>query len=540
MSLNIQKLKVTLNTNIPKQKSIEFTKDVLYHPESNSFKDIEKYPYITTKQLYPEKFLFDLDYDEIVNIFFNRDKFERMLLENKPPNTETDIQHIYKTNIMTMLELLFSTKYFIVNNIHQSLDIITHNESTKSLFYNPFNTKFSYIKVNGKPYTVTKAIWLNDIVNHPKYNELMKEVRSVADEYIEKEYPVANINKERQLPFKVPVKFDDISYRLRSVILPKYRHPYRESSNKELQKYIIGAKNKTDSNSDDVSKFYELFDNIYERYMNGNKDVEIGDKLLNVGIDNINIGYDNSYPKKEIFVLLDVIEGEVNDINKKEVYCPYTNDYLGNLLNNLVYKVHSTKVLDKPRTMYSISEKKSDITSTDTKMDSSSDKKIMSDTTDKKIMSDTTENVNKIETLFYSKIFNRTDEKNTDLLNKTKPILQDTEILTFIKNNNTELYTIINKSLNTSFKSTDFMNQIRRSLNIYQTELNISNDYLTQPGILPDKIQETKKSIVLYELYIRILESIKSYEDTKPASSGGSKSSKRKKKVLNNTKKNKK
>ena len=84
------------------------------------------------------------------------------------------------------------------------------------------------------------------------------------------------------------------------------------------------------------------------------------------------------------------------------------------------------------------------------------------------------------------------------------------------------------------------MNQIRRSLNIYQTELNISNDYLTQPGILPDKIQETKKSIVLYELYIRILESIKSYEDTKPASSGGSKSSKRKKKVLNNTKKNKK
>lgn len=525
MSLNIQKLKVTLNTNIPKQKSIEFTKDVLYHPESNSFKDIEKYPYITTKQLYPEKFLYDLDYDEIVNIFFNRDKFERMLLENKPTNIETDTEYIYKTNVMTMLELLFSTKYFIVNNIHQSLDIITHKESTKSLFYNPFNTKFSYIKVNGKPYTVTKAIWLNDVVNHPKYNELMKQVRYVADEYIEKEYPVESINKERQQPFIVPMKFDDIPYRLRSVILPKYRHPYRESSNQDLQKYIIGK------NSDDVSKFYELFDNIYERYMVGNKDVKIDEKLLNVGIDNINIGYDNSYPKKEIFVLLDVIEGEVNELNKKEVYCPYTNDYLGNLLNNLVYKVHSTKVLDKPRTMYSISEKKSDITSTDTKMDSSSDKNIMSDAN---------ENTNKIETLFYSKIFNRTDEKNTDILNKTKPILKDIDMITFIKNNNNELYTIINKSLNTVFKSTDFMNQIRRSINNYQTELNISNDYLTQPGILPDKIQETKKSIILYELYINILESIKAYEDTKPASSGGSKSSKRKKKVLNNTKKNKK
>ena len=531
MSLNIQKLKITLNTNIPKQKSIEFTKDVLYHPESKSFIDIEKYPYITAKQLYPEDFLSELDYDGIVNIFFNRDKFERMLLENKPINIETDIEYIYKTNVMTMLRLLFSTKYFIVNNIHQSLDIITHNESTKSLFYNPFNTKFSYIKVNGKPYTVTKTIWLNDIVNHPKYNELMKEVRAVADEYIEKGYALESIIKEQQQPFDAPVKFDDISYRLRSVILPKYRHPYRESSNKELQTYIIGAKNKTNSKSDDVTKFYELFDNLYERYILGNKDIKVDDKLLNVGIDNINIGYDNSYPKKEIFVLLDVIEGEVSDINKKEVYCPYTDDYLGNLLNNLVYKVHSTKVLDKPRTMYSISEQNSKMTSTDTQMDSLLDKK----TTPTK-----TENINKIETLFYSKIFNRTNEKNTDLLNKTKQILQDTDILTFIKNNNTELYTIINKSVNTLFKSNDFMNQIRRTLNNYQTELSISNEYLTQPGILPDKIQETKKSITIYELYIRILESIKTYEDTKPASSGGSKSSKRKKKVLNNTKKNKK
>ena len=530
MSLNIQKLKITLNTNIPKQKSIEFTKDVLYHPESKSFKDIEKYPYITTKQLYPEDLLSDFDYDEIVNIFFNRDKFERMLLENKPMNTETDDEYIYKTNVMTMLRLLFSTKYFIVNNIHQSLDILTHKESTKSLFYNPFNTKFSYIKVNGKPYTVTKTIWLNEIVNHPKYNELMKAVQSVADEYIEKGYTLKSmITEEQKKPFDKPVKFDDISYRLRSVILPKYRHPVRESSNKELQKYIIGAKNKTDSNSENVSKFYELFINLYERYMLGKKDVKVDEKLLDTGIDNINIGYNDSYPKKEIFILLDVIEGEVNDNNKKEVYCPYTDDYLGNLLNNLVYKIHSTKVLDKPRTMYSITEEKSNMPSIDTKMDSS---------TDKKMTLTTMENLNQIETLFYSKIFNRTDEKNTDLLNKTKPILQDMDIITFIKNNNTELYTIINKSLNTSFKSNDFMNQIRRTLNNYQTELNISNDYLTQPGILPDKIQETKKSIIIYELYVRILEYIKTYEDTKPASSGGSKSSKRKKKILNNTRKN--
>jgi hypothetical protein len=66
MSLNIQKLKITLNTNIPKSKSIEFTKSMLYHPEYNSFGDIENYPYFTSKQLYPAKYLSQLQYDEVV------------------------------------------------------------------------------------------------------------------------------------------------------------------------------------------------------------------------------------------------------------------------------------------------------------------------------------------------------------------------------------------------------------------------------------------------------------------------------------------
>ena len=84
MSLNIQKLKITLNTNVKNSKPIEFTKDVLYHPEHKSFPDIEKYPYVTTKQLYPEDYLSKLDYDKIVNIFFNKENFEDMLIEHKP------------------------------------------------------------------------------------------------------------------------------------------------------------------------------------------------------------------------------------------------------------------------------------------------------------------------------------------------------------------------------------------------------------------------------------------------------------------------
>lgn len=533
MSLNIQKLKITLNTNIPKQKSIEFTKDVLYHPEYNSFTDIEKYPYITTKQLYPTSYLYQLHYDEIVNIFFNRTKFERMLLENKPKNVTTDTDYISKTNIMTMLELLFSTKYFIVNNIHQSLDIVKHNESTSSLFYNPFNTQFSYVKISGKPYTVTKTIWLNDIVNHPKYNELMKAVREVTDEYIEKYSTNTQLLQEQSRSFDAPVKFDEISYRLRSNILPKYRYPYRESSNKELQKYIKGAKNKDEAvNSQDVIDFYKLFGMIYERYMLGNKDVIVDEKLLDIGIDNINIGYDNSYPKKEVFVLLDLIEGEVNEDNKKEIYCPYTNDYLGNLLNNLVYKVHSSKVLDAPRSLYSITEKDSKQVDIIDDVKPSENNNVIRNTEKK-----STNNEN-LAVPFYIKIFNRTEEKNASILKKLEPMLLNSDVFSFIKDNNSELYTIIENSLSTSSKTNNFMNQIKRLNNRYQGEIQILNENLTQSTILPSKIQETKKDIVKYELYSLILDRIKTYEDTKPLAIGGKNTRKGKKKVLNNTRKN--
>ena len=175
MNYNIQQLKISLVTNIPSKENIDFTKDLLYHPDHNNFFNLNTYPYTTTKQLYPEGVLSQLQYDELINIFFNKEKFENMLLQNKDDKIQTTIDENYisKKNIMTMLQLLFSTKYFIVNNIHQSLELMNNTSNMRSIFYNPFNTKFSYISTGGTVYTITKAVWLNDIVNHPKYRELI-------------------------------------------------------------------------------------------------------------------------------------------------------------------------------------------------------------------------------------------------------------------------------------------------------------------------------------------------------------------------------
>jgi hypothetical protein len=34
---------------------------------------------------------------------------------------------------------------------------------------------YSYLKVDGVVYTVTKVIWLNDLLNHPEYREFIDE-----------------------------------------------------------------------------------------------------------------------------------------------------------------------------------------------------------------------------------------------------------------------------------------------------------------------------------------------------------------------------
>lgn len=563
MSLNIQKLKITLLTNTTNNKSIEFTKDILYHPEHKSFPDIEKYPYVTTKQLYPEDYLSKLDYDKIVNIFFNKGNFEVMLNEHKPSKPAYNEAYISNKNIMLMLELLFSTKYFIVNNIHQSLDIITNNDSNNSIFYNPFNTKFSYVKINGKPHTVTKVIWVNDIVNHPLYNELITTVGNVITEYKNK-FPnnPTKLNDEIIRPRTDIVKYDEISYNLRTRLLPKLRFPNRESSNIEIQKFINmdnrissdrlkhDGMNKNDLYSiiinellseeekaaekeildnlklrvsdnstkkdyinlinkynSDTLKFYELFESLYNRYILNNKSINIPREKLDIGIDNINIRYSDEYPTKEIFIMLDLIDGEVNEDNKKEIYCPYTNNYLGNLLNKLVYDVESSKIVKPNKSIYSIEDKQSNSSNKSTNSTSSTrnDKEQKSN---KDINSD----------IFYSQIFNRTENK--EILDKLRPFIKDDDIIGFIKKNQ-ELYDILGKSIATTSSKKSFINQINRLNGRYKTEINILKENKKGSMQLPIEPQNIDNDILKYEFYSIVLNRIIAYENTKPKSVGG-------------------
>ena len=593
MSLNIQKLKVTLNTNVKNSKSIEFTKDVIYHSEYKSFPDIEKYPYITTKQLYPEDYLSKLDYDKIVNIFFNKENFEDMLNEHKPSKSRYDESYIANKNVMLMLQLLFSTKYFIVNNVHQSLDILSNKDSKNSIFYNPFNTKFSYVKINGKPHTVTKAVWLNDIVNHPEYKKVINTVGNVIASYMTK-YPndPTKLNNEMTRSRSDIVNYDEISYNLRNRLLPTLRFPTRESSNVEIQKPInmdnriepeiplvemskkqlysfitkdllskeqqeeqkelltdlksreSDSTNKTDyinlinKYNNYTREFYDKFEALHKRYILNNKDVNVPREILDIGIDNINIGYNDEYPKKEIFVMLDLIDGEVNEGNKKEIYCPYTNEYLGNLLNNLVYDEKSSKTLKTKKSIYSIEDKKSTSSkrsSDSTSSNMSSDSTSFASNINVKSSNTNTSNKDVNPDLFYSQIFNRTENK--EIIDKIRPFIKNDDIIAFIKKNE-ELYDIVGKSTATTSNKKSFMDQINRLNGKYKTEIDILKQSKTGSMRVPIKLRDIDNDISKYEFYSTVLNKILAYENTKPKSlGGGNKTKTRKPKTKNITKK---
>jgi len=101
---------------------------------------------------------------------------------------DTQSQHeISEKNVMIMIRLLFPTKYPILGNVFSSFhSVITgknefHLKWTdfipgflKQNFFEGMN-EYSYIKVDGKVYTVIQAIWLNDIYNHKEYKKLVEQ-----------------------------------------------------------------------------------------------------------------------------------------------------------------------------------------------------------------------------------------------------------------------------------------------------------------------------------------------------------------------------
>lgn len=201
----IDQIKITLVTNTSDKKQVVLTKDVIYHPLLKDIRNtgvLNNYPYITGEIVYDAMFLNSMTYDRRIRFFFDKDNFKDVILTYMKnidyskvvhdPTKYRELNDNINTNIEIMLRVLFTTVYPVVGNNYSSYEryLLRENPSVFDSFDTTSLTKYipkplrflspslsayySYLKFDGQIHTITRSVWLNDFINHPIYEDLMR------------------------------------------------------------------------------------------------------------------------------------------------------------------------------------------------------------------------------------------------------------------------------------------------------------------------------------------------------------------------------
>ena len=198
--INLFQVKMMVRISDPnKPQLFELKHENLVPDKTNILKNMNaaNYPFITDTVLYPQ-FIQNYNYNRILKFFFNKNRFmdvlqEELKKQNQIDSNDTGVdrdlernpQFIKKSNFKTMLQLLFPTAFPFINNITQSIDEVidpdmeniklftTKGSNFGKILSKKFSKRFSYLNVDNKTYTITRTIWLNDVMNHYLYNELL-------------------------------------------------------------------------------------------------------------------------------------------------------------------------------------------------------------------------------------------------------------------------------------------------------------------------------------------------------------------------------
>ena len=179
--------------NEPKQTGgVNATGNNVDIPKGKADNIIEISPCITFDVKYNKVFLQIMPYSELLDFFFNKIRFKNKIesmISNKKITINNSLNDAAKlkigtSNIITMLELLFPTKYPVVSNnytsfkkyIQQNINIDTDRLQNAIIGMTKIKPReYSYINISGTDYTITQSIWCNDLINNIDYNKLYSE-----------------------------------------------------------------------------------------------------------------------------------------------------------------------------------------------------------------------------------------------------------------------------------------------------------------------------------------------------------------------------
>lgn len=211
MNMEIEQINIILDTNIQGKNEIQFTRKMLSNRYINDADNspiiddskFELLPFFTSNRKLPKEILSSMSYPEITRFFFDRKTFQKYMksVPYVPSESSIKMNDIAKYNVMTMIELLLPT-YPYIKNIYSSVDELPvggiEKPETESKMFTGWLTTIKkdqpknrliikdvihskianttknpiLMLIDREQYTMNEIIWLNDVLNHPKYREI--------------------------------------------------------------------------------------------------------------------------------------------------------------------------------------------------------------------------------------------------------------------------------------------------------------------------------------------------------------------------------
>jgi hypothetical protein len=191
MPIKIETLYVNIDFNIPGSASTYLTRNLFYFPSvqkkmGGSLKfggALSRYQYFTFDTKYPVDELKKLSRERQVSFFFDKKLFLDVLSGREVTTSPLQRFENGNYNVMCMLGCMFPTSFPVSNNSQSSFEVkIEQKVNTSDEFdFSNEGTVFSYIQSGGSAYTITKSIWINDIINNKTFRRLVDDINKYND-----------------------------------------------------------------------------------------------------------------------------------------------------------------------------------------------------------------------------------------------------------------------------------------------------------------------------------------------------------------------
>ena len=347
----------------------------------------------------------------------------------------------------------------------------------------------------------------------------------------------------------LPKNFQDDYRNFNYTTLNKFRRPIRASSNFFLQEILDPKENQ------DVIDFYNFLNHAYTSFIeNTTFDAETIDKM-DIGVITVNPGV-KGQSKKEISLMCEFIEGELNSGNMLKLYCPIYDDTLGNKFPNLLDSLSSSTEnafwrVDYSEPMFSIDSNESqtvsdeqfksiDLANKKEEMNKEIPPNMETSLKNKKLSQVAMSN-------FQSTVVmpNKNDiEEKLNNIKKIKPtfVVMANTLHTFLQDKDSTLVPLINEFTSKTSKNKNLLLSLNSKVGEYNTSISNrellikENKYVSET----EKTQHESETAIL-KLMIQVLEIMVKLEQNKPEATltGGTKNKTKKKVRFNLNKYNK-